>query len=446
MVADADAGLRVRELAAKALFRVNQNAAWSNVLIEHEMSRLALSQPDKGLYLRLVRGCLERQGTLDWILGLHTMRPVATLDPWPREILRLGAYQIIFLETPPFAAVDTSVSLAKRLGRSHVAGLVNAVLRRVVEAKDRLPWPDRFSDPLGYLSLRESHPRWLVERWAARFGLPAATALCEANNMPPGTTVRANLLRTTRQGLIAELTAAGFRAREGRLAPEAVQVSGGGDLRNTPAYPAGKFVIQDEASMLAARALAPAPGERVIDACSAPGGKTTHLAALAGDKAQVLAVDVNPAKLSQVASLAERLGLRSITTLGGDARRLGEIAPADADALMIDAPCSGLGVIRRRPELRWRRKAADLPAIAKKQSEMLSGVAGAVRRGGRLVYAVCSFEPEETEDVIVTFLSSPPGREWESHVGSRTLLPHVDGTDGFFFAGLRRVAGHQAPR
>lgn len=433
------AGLRVRELAAKTLYRVNHQGAWSNVLIEQELSRSTMASADKGLYVRLVRGCLERQGALDWALGFHVNRPIAKLDPWPREVLRLGAYQILYLDTPGFAAVDTSVSLAKHLAGSHVAGLVNAVLRKVAASKDKLPWPDRPADPVLHLSLIESHPRWLVERWIQRFGLDGAHALCVANNEPPGTTIRAHLLRTERQALMAELAQAGFTVHEGNLAPEAILVSGGGDLRHTDAYRAGKFVFQDEASMLAARALAPVPGERVIDACAAPGGKTTHLAALAGDKAPVLAMDVNAAKLSQVASLARRLGLHSVTTRAGDAADLGAIAPGGADALLLDAPCSGLGVIRRRPELRWRRSPADLPAIAEKQVALLTGVAAAIRPGGRLVYAVCSFEPEETDGVIARFLSSPAGRGWDIHSQPRTLLPHVDGTDGFFFAGLRRA-------
>ncbi len=436
----------VRESAVKALYRINQHGAWSNIIIERELARQSLSQADKGLFVHLVRGCLERQGALDWALGFYVRRPLARLDAWPREILRLGAYQIMYLGTPAFAAVDTSVALAKRLSGAHIAGLVNAVLRRLAEGKDGLPWPDRFGDPIAHLAIAESHPRWLVERWVTRFGPEGAHSLCVANNRPPGTTIRANLLRTTRRDLIEELARAGFDAREGRAAPEAIRIFGGGDLRRADAYRAGKFVIQDEASMLAARALAPQPGEKVIDACAAPGGKATHLAALSFDKAPVLALDVNPAKVSQVRSLANRLGLQSITALPGDARELGRLTPVRADALLLDAPCSGLGVIRRRPELRWRRGASDLPAIAERQLEMLAGVAVAVRPGGRMVYAVCSFEPEETEDVIVEFLSSENGRAWELDGDPTLLLPHVDGTDGFFFARLRRRAAANPPR
>lgn len=432
-------GLEARETAAHALHRVNQQGAWSNVLIEQELARNRLAGPDRSFYVLLVRGCLERQEALDWALGFHVRRPLAGLDPWPRELLRLGAFQLLFTSVPAFAAVDTTVTLARRLAGRPSSGLINAVLRRLAESRDSLPWPDPFSDPLGYLSTRESHPRWLVERWIERFGEREAAALCVANNSAPGTTIRVNTMRTTRAALAAELEAAGFAVSEGQHAPEALHVTGGPSLRRAPGYDEGLFIIQDEASMLAARAVAPRAGERIIDACAAPGGKTTHMAALADDQAQLLAVDVNPAKLSQVRSRASRLGLRSITTLEADARNLGAIVKTAADAVLLDAPCSGLGVIRRRPELRWRRKPADLEMLASRQLELLHGVTSAVRSDGRLVYSVCSFEPEETADVLVDFLASPAGRGWDLEVVPRTLLPHVDGTDGFFIATLRRL-------
>lgn len=431
-------GLAVRELALRALYRVNHQGAYSNLLIESELARGRLTGPDQGFYVRLVRGALERRGAIDWALGLLVERRLESLDAWPLEVLRLGAYQLLYLRLPPWAVVDTSVELARRVAARGTAGLVNAVLRRLAQSLDRLPWPDRFSDPLGYLAVRESHPRWLVARWLQRFGADAAAALCQANNTPPGTTIRANLLRISRDKLAAALAGEGVVAVAGRLAPESLHVSGGSDLHRLDVYRQGGFIVQDEASMLAARALAPLPGEKVVDACAAPGGKTTHLAALAGDKAQVLAVDVNSAKLSLVKARARSLGLKSISTLQGDARDLGRLMPAGADALLLDAPCTGLGVLRRRPEIRWRRRPEDLPLAAARQHELLRGASPAVKPGGRLVYAVCSFEPEETTDVLLEFLTSTPGRGWDLAVPAETLLPHVHGTDGFFYAVLRR--------
>ena len=433
-----ESGLIARELAVRALYRVNHQGAWSNVLIANELSRRVLADNDRGLFLRLVRGSLERQGTIDWVLTPFVNRPLTALDPWPREILRVGAYQLLYLDVPDFAAVDTSVNLAKRLAGAHVAGLVNAVLRRLAAGKDRLPWPDPTLDPVNHLAITGGHPLWLVQRWVDRFGLAEATALCAANNSPPGVTIRTNLLRTTRSALVAALIGQGFGASAGTLAPEAIRIDGGGDLFRTAEYAAGHFIIQDQASMVAARAVAPRPGERIVDACAAPGGKTTHLAALAGDEAQILAVDVNRAKLSQVKARANRLGLRSITLLEGDARQLGAIVPGRADAALIDAPCSGLGVIRRRPELRWRRTAGDLTTLARQQLAILTGVAAAIKPGGRLVYSVCSFEPEETDDVVADFLALHGGGAWQVSIEPRILLPHRDDSDGFFFIGLRR--------
>jgi 16S rRNA (cytosine967-C5)-methyltransferase len=430
--------LAAREAALHALFRVNHQGAWSNILIEQELSRQRLQGPDRGFYVRLVRGCLERQGALDWALRQYVRRPLAGLDPWPRELLRLGAYQLLFTDVPPFAAVDTTVQLARQLSGAPSSRLANAVLRRLAAHRAELSWPDRFADPVGYLSTYESHPRWLVERWIGRFGEQATVDLCAANNTAPGTTIRVNTMRTSRARLMEQLAGAGYDVAAGEHAPEALHVAGGGDLRRAPGYSEGLFIVQDEASMLAARSLCPQPGERVIDACAAPGGKTTHLAALAGDMAEVLAFDINRSKLAQVRARAARLGLASISTTEGDARTLGEVAPRHADALLLDAPCSGLGVVRRRPEVRWRRQASDLPLMAARQLELLHGVAPAVRPGGRLTYAVCSFEPEETTGVVAGFLASPQRRAWEIACEPTTLLPHRHRTDGFFFVLLVR--------
>jgi len=431
-------GVAVRELAVRAVHRVNEQGAYSNILIEAELAHDRLKGPDRGLFVGLVRGTLERQGALDWALDQLLARPPGQLEPLVRDVLRVGAYQLLYTDVPAWAVCDTSVHLARRLGGRGAGSLANAVLRRLASSANDLSWPDRFSDPVGYLAIRQSHPRWLVTRWVERFGLDETTKLCEADNVAPGVTVRVNLLRTTRSDLAAALAREGIVATEGRWAPEALHLSGHGDLRGLQAYQDGLFIIQDEASMLAARALSPRQGERVIDACAAPGGKTTHLAALAGDGARVLAVDVNRTKLSQVEARARHLGLTSITVSEGDAGRLGELMPRCADAVLLDAPCTGLGVIRRRPEVRWRRSPPDVVAAGQRQQELLSGVAPAVKPGGRLVYAVCSFEPEETEDVIVGFLSSAGGRAWDIDDSPCTLWPHVHGTDGFFYARLRR--------
>jgi 16S rRNA (cytosine967-C5)-methyltransferase len=423
----------------RALYRVNHQGAYSNLVVETELARPRLTGPDRGLYVRLVRGTLERQGALDWALAIFVQRRLESLDAWPLEVLRLGAYQLMYLDLPVWAVVDTSVELARRVAGRGASGLVNAVLRKLANTKDTLPWPDRFSDPLGFLSIRESHPRWLVTRWVERFGADECAALCAANNSPPGVVIRVNPLRASRAQVAAALAAEGIEAVAGRHAPESLHVTAGANLHRLDVYRQGGFVIQDEASMLVARALSPLPGERVIDACAAPGGKTTHLASLAGDQAQVLAVDVSGPKLSTVKALARRLGLCSITAMQADARDLGKMMPARADAMLLDAPCTGLGVLRRRPEIRWRRRAGDVPAAGAKQLELLLGACAAVKPGGRLVYSVCSFEPEETTGVLLEFLASVQGRQWHLVSPAVTLLPHVHGTDGFFYALLGRA-------
>jgi 16S rRNA (cytosine967-C5)-methyltransferase len=299
--------------------------------------------------------------------------------------------------------------------------------------------------------VRSSHPEWLVARWLARLGPAETRALCAANNETPPSSIRLNTLRGAPADLEARLLARGIRLVPSAMMPEARRVVGGSPDAREAAYAAGLITPQDEGSMLAARLVAPVPGEFVIDACAAPGGKTTHLAALMQGRGRVLACDVLPQKLGAVTRHCERLGVRNVETRLLDAARLGETYAAAADRVLVDAPCSGLGVLRRRPEIRWRIRPEDLAPIASRQLRLLAGAARAVRRGGRLVYSVCTTEPEEGRDVIAAFLAAAPDFEpipidgWpfatpDARPGTALLYPHRAGTDGFFFAALRRTA------
>jgi 16S rRNA (cytosine967-C5)-methyltransferase len=376
--------------------------------------------------------------------------PLARLEPAVLVALRLGLYQLLSLErVPAYAAVDASVRLAGRARRA-AAGLANAVLRRAAAAgRDGLPLPDAAADPVARLAVEWSHPRWLVERWAREFEPDELVRLLASDNVRGPVTLRANRLRTTRDSLLAELAAAGPEASPGSWGPDAVVIRrGAARLRGTAAWRAGRFAFQGEASQLVAPLLAPAPGMRILDACAAPGGKTSHAAALLGD-GQVIALDARVTGAARIAREAARLGAGAVRAVAGDARRPPLRGPFDA--VLVDAPCSGLGTLRRHPEVRWRRRPEDVVRLAALQREILDGVAPLVRDGGVLVYAVCTLAREENADVIREFTAAWPrftvddlsrtvtgrARTALTPEGFLRTLPHRDDLDGFFIARLR---------
>jgi 16S rRNA (cytosine967-C5)-methyltransferase len=365
----------------------------------------------------------------------------------------MGAYQLLDLERiPAAAATSEAVALASRWGHTGTARLVNAVLRRLAAEGASVP-PQPSTDPLGHLAVVYSHPRWLVSRWLARWGHDEATRLLAVNLEPAPSALRANTLRITRDALIQELHAIGIEASPS-LTPEAIRVRGSLTGRLALAEQ-GLCLIQDEGAMLVAHAVAPSPGQTVIDACAAPGGKATHLAALMGNTGRVLACDIHPRKLEALVRRAATLGATGVEAHQMDAREIGRAWPDRADAVLVDAPCSGLGTIRRRPEIKWRAKEDDLPRHAAMQQTILAGASGAVRAGGVLVYSVCSLEPEEGPEVVRAFLSAHPefvptplpetfprtvGGSSVDHpaAGEVYLLPHRHDTDGFYVARLQR--------
>ena len=453
-----------RKLALHLLMAVEAGRAYPGLAVDRALERGQLLPADRRLVTELVHGVTRARNTLDWALAAHLQRPLDDLPSPIRNALRLGAYQILYLDRiPAAAACDESVKLARRYGHSGTAGLVNAVLRRIAQA-GLPPLPDLEADPISHLSLAHHHPPWLVRRWLDRLGREAALALLAANNRPAVTSIRANQLRAGPAELQRELETQGATVRPGTLLPEALLLADHPPIRSLKAFAEGRFQVQDESSMLAARVVNPRPGWLVIDACAAPGGKTTHLAELMGDRGQVVAIDLSSARLRLVREAADRLGLRSIRTVHGDARDMARLVPGPADAVLVDAPCSGLGTLRRRSDLRWTRQAGDFAALAQLQGSLLEAAASRVKPGGVLVYSTCSTEPEENEQVVNALLERITGfrredpvavlpdqarmaltaRRGQPAAGSETYLdlwPHVHGTDGFFLARLRREGG-----
>jgi 16S rRNA (cytosine967-C5)-methyltransferase len=440
-----------RAAAVRVLEHVASRQAFADLALEAELHRRPLSERDTALATELVYGTLRWQRYLDWVLAPHSRRPLESLDPRPLVLLRLTAYQVVFLDrVPAFAAVNDAVSLARVRRTSGAPAFVNAVLRSFVRrgTAEREPAPP--DDPLEALALRCSFPTWLAARWVRRYGPDAGEMLMRAMNERPSVTLRANTLKHGRDALAKRLrTEQHLASQPTRYAPEGLVVEHAGRPATWPTFADGLFAVQDEASMLVAHLVDPRPGEVIADACAAPGTKTTHLGQLMRNRGRILAFDPHPARLGLVEDSARRLGVDIIETLAGGVETLAVRFAEQCDAVLVDAPCSNLGVLRRNPEAKWRRQPSDLAASAARQREILTAAATMVKPGGRLVYATCSLEPEENEEVTRAFLdrrrdirvdapaSFPLALEADGHL---RCLPHRHGTDGFSAVRFERVA------
>jgi 16S rRNA (cytosine967-C5)-methyltransferase len=412
---------------------------------------------DRALATDLVTGTLRWQRQLDHLIADFSRRSLVKLDFKVLQILRLGAYQLIHLDrVPAAAAVNDAVAMTRRCRKTSAAGLVNAVLRGISRNTHRLPLPIRppGGDPMNYLEISLSHPRWLAERWLTRYGFEGAEQWETFNNTVAPMTIRVNRLKTTPESLTEALQQERVLLEPARYAPDAFVVKAGNPLRTSLAG-SGLFFLQDEASQLVAMLGAPEPGMRVLDTCASPGGKTTAMAAMAGDRAEIVAADLRSARVQLLKDTVGASGTRSIRVVQADLEA-GLPFSSIFDIVFVDAPCSGLGTIRRDPDIRWRRKPDDLASLARAQLEMIRQAAQAVRPGGRLVYSTCSSEPEENDDVVVEFLRESSNfqrldlraEKGKNFQGVREVLdedgflrtrPDRHGLEAFFGAVLRRV-------
>jgi 16S rRNA (cytosine967-C5)-methyltransferase len=437
------------------LERVQRAGAYADVLLHSSLARSGLSGPDRAFATELVYGTLRWRGRLDHLLGRCLDRDLAKLEPLVATALRLGAYQIVVDDrVPASAAVDESVRCLRAAGAERATGLANAVLRRLAAEHASIPEPALADDPLGHLVHALSLPRWIAERWLAQYGAQEAAALARASNEPPPLTVRANRLRTGRDALLSDLRERFPDARACAFAPDGIALGRRGNPSLDPAFRDGRFTVQDEASQLVVALLDPRPGERVLDVCAAPGGKSTAIAERVGAAGSVLALDRHEGRLELARRAARRLGLESLACRVADAARpLHEVAPpASFDRVLVDAPCTGLGTLRRNPDARWRVRPGDPARLAEVQGAILRNAAGSVRGGGALVYSTCTTLPEENEGVIEAFLSGArdfertPRHELPESLhplldadGVMRCLPHRHDMDGFTAVRLRRV-------
>lgn len=445
-----------REMALNVLLQVETKGAYANLALDGAFQDWPAPKSERGFCTELVYGTVRHRLTLDWILGAYLSRPLEALKPAIRNILRLSLYQLAIMGHKPEAAVvNEAVVLARKHGHKGVAGLVNAVLRGYLREPDKAVFPPLDLDPAGHISLRFSHPNWLVKRWISHFGIQETMSLCARNNLPAPVTIRANTMRCTRRQLIERLADEGVTAAETPMAPEGLQISGFDRLESLPSYRDGCFTVQDESSMLVGHVLSPNPGDVVVDLCGAPGGKTTHLAQLMQDKGSIISVDLHRHRTKLIQQTASRLGINIVATVAGDA--LGFHMPEDTpvDAVLLDAPCTGTGVLGRRPDARWRRTPEELGQLTGIQRKLLEKATALIRPGGILVYSTCSLEPEEGHEAVRWALDRFPemhsvplrgrlpdtvldkgGADGEE--GWIYLLPWIHDTDGFFIACLQK--------
>ena len=415
---------------------------------------------DRALAAEIASGVQRWRAALDHLIVECSTRAIDRLDPEIVEILRLSAYQLLHLTRVPAAAVvDDAVDLTRRAGKRSASGFVNAVLRTISRRRASLPLPPRPSDPadrdaaLNYLAITLSHPRWLADRWYQRFGLDAAAAWMRFNNTPGSVTLRANRLQLTRDALVERLAADEIRVHPTAYAPDGVVVDEGHPLRGS-GQQQGWFVVQDEASQLVTLLAGDQPLRRVLDTCASPGGKTTALAALMEGGGLLIACDVRDRRVDLLRRAVAASGAGNVRIVQADLLEPLPFGSAGSafDCVLVDAPCSGLGTLRRDPDIRWRRRESDLPQLAAAELTMLQHAAEHVAPGGRLVYATCSSEPEENEDVADAFLATAPGfialhagqataRLAEALIDRRGHLrtqPHLHGLEAFFGAVFER--------
>ncbi len=419
-------GLPARRAALQAIAAVEDEGAYSTLAVPPAVADLPEAR-DRAFASYLAYSTLRWRGTLDWALSQVLDRGLDAVETGLRHVLRLGALQLLYSDVPARAAVDTAVDLAREQvpdGRARgAAGFVNGVLRALSRQQDDLPWPDPADDRVAALSLSTAHPPWIVEELVDRLGDEAEAAL-EADNDPPGLTLRAV---GDRSALIEELLADGVDAAPGEHAPEAVHAPGA-DPRRLASVAEGRAVPQDEASMLVAHATDVRPGDRVLDLCAGPGGKATHLAHLAGSDGRVTAVEIHPHRARLIEQAAGRQGAH-VDVVVGDGRKPPVEGPFDV--VLVDAPCTGLGTGRRRPEVRWRRTPGEIPDLADLQRQLVMAGAGLLAPGGRLTYAACTWTSAETVAVAEHLGARRP--DLAPHE-ARQRWPHRDGTDGMFHA------------
>lgn len=439
-----------REVALDILEQIEKNQAYSNLLLNQMIEKHKLKTEDIGLLTEIVYGTVQRKLTLDYFLQPF-LKKQKKLELWVISLLRLSLYQMVYLDrVPERAAIHEAVEIAKKRGHRGISGLVNGVLRSI--QREGIPSFTEIKDPLERLAIEMSYPLWLIKKWVAQYGLEMTREICESSLVPPHISARVNRKKTTIEEAILLLEKENVAADKGVLSDDAISVSKG-NVARTNVFRDGYVTIQDESSMLVARALAPVNNDLVLDSCAAPGGKTTHIAELLGADGKVISVDIHPHKVKLIEDQVERLGLSNVETFVSDSRKLGEhFKPETFDRILVDAPCSGFGVIRRKPDIKYSKNNDDIVKLAEIQVSILNTVANLLKNQGTLIYSTCTIDQEENSEVVNKFLAINKEFKLDETLKKRVperlqpfvkdgqvqILPNYFGTDGFFIASFRK--------
>lgn len=440
----------VREVALETLLTIEKDQAYSHLLLNSMIKKNQVKEIDIPLLTEIVYGTLQRKDTIDFYLAPF-MKKAKKTEQWVLNLLRLSVYQMVYLDRVPERAVlFEAVEIAKSRGHKGIASYVNGILRSL--QRSGVPSFDSIHDEAERLAVEMSHPLWLVKRWIHQLGIDETRKMCAENLTAPSQTARVNQMKQSADELIQFLESRGIQAEQGDLTPDAIK-SVKGNLIQTEAFKEGLLTIQDESSMLVARTLGLKKGDYVLDACAAPGGKSTHIAEILENTGSVHSLDLHDHKVKLIREQAERLGLSNIHTEALDSRKAHlRFNKEQFDKILVDAPCSGFGVIRRKPDIKYSKSEQDVTRLSEIQLGILSSVAPLLKKGGTLIYSTCTIDHEENGHVVKQFLENHPEFEMDQAItdrlpekakpyaenGQLQILPHYFGTDGFYIASLRK--------
>lgn len=441
-----------REIALKILREVDEKAAYVNISINRNIED-KLTEKDESFIREIVYGVIDNKLYIDWVIEKFSRIKFNKISSIIKNILRMAIYQIIFMDrVPDSAAVNEAVKLSKKYSHKGTYGFVNAVLRNIADEKNSIMLPDKEKDVMMYMSIKYSHPKWMIENWIKEFGVDFTESLCRENNGKPKLNIRVNTLKINRDDLMNVLSQKGFKCSKTKYSNDGIIIDNPTKITDTDEFKNGYFIIQDESSMLVAQVMNPKPGSLVLDMCSSPGGKATHIAQFMNNKGRIIARDIYFHKLKLIEENVKRLGIDIIETQLFDGLKLDNSLIEKVDYCLIDAPCSGLGLIRRKPDIKWRKTKTDLENIKELQYEILTTGSKYIKQNGVLVYSTCTIEKDENIRLIKRFLNENQNFKLISFDdllpddelllskkdGYLELYPNVHKTDGFFIAKLVR--------
>ena len=440
--------MNVREIAYKVLLDIEKNNNYSNMAINKHFKDVKLSNQDRGLATEIIYGVIENKYYIDYMIDKLSKVKTNKMEIYVKTLLRMGVYQIIFLNSiSDYAAVNETVNLAKKKN-SKVSGFINGILRNVIRQKEEIG-KVKTKDDVDYLAIKYSYDKWMIRNWMIHFGKEFTEELLEANNQRPNIYLRTNTLKITRDELIEKLEKQNIKASKVNVVEEAIKVEHLKDIENNKLYKEGLFTVQDVSSMLVGKVMNPKENSLVLDVCSAPGGKTTHMATLMNNTGKVISRDIYDHKLKLIKASTKRLGLTNVDVQEFDGMKLDRESIAKFDYVLADVPCSGLGIIRRKPEIKYKEKEdfRELPPIQKK---ILENAAKYVKVGGTLIYSTCTIQDSENIDVVNEFLQKNKNFELvpikevnvdleNQEKGYMKIYPNVHNMDGFFISKLIRV-------